>query len=147
MRLILAVTILVGISFVARAADKQEILAVDRAFAAMAKEKGTKAAFEHYLSKQVTHLLPNKNAIFGRDKATAKMSTDPSVVLLQWEPQDGMIAASGDLAYTWGISKVINKRGDKTKYFYGKYTTIWVKEDAKWKVILDMGNTRPAPTD
>ena len=113
----------------------------------MAKEKGTKAAFTHYLSKQVTHLLPRKDAIFGRDAATANMSTDPAVVLLEWEPQDGMVAASGDLAYTWGISKVTNKRSGTAKYFYGKYTTIWIKEGGEWRAVLDMGNARPAPDE
>lgn len=144
MRIIIAI-VLSLCAITVSAADKQEIIAVDRAFAAMAKKHGTKTAFTHYLSKEVTHLLPRKNAIFGRDAATAKMSEDPALVLLEWEPQDGMVAASGDLAYTWGISKVTNKRSGTTKYSYGKYTTIWIKEDSHWRAILDIGNSRPAP--
>lgn len=146
MRIIIAITLSLCVASVS-AADKQEIMAVDRAFAAMAKEHGTKAAFTHYLANEITHLLPRKNAIFGRDAATKNMSTDPAAVLLEWEPQDGMVAASGDLAYTWGISKVTNKRSGTTNYYYGKYTTIWIKEDGEWRAILDMGNARPAPSE
>lgn len=127
------------------AADKQEIMDIDRAFSAMAKAEGTKQAFDHYLSEHATSLNPNSNAVYGRTSVTVNMSTDPSKVLLQWEPEDGMIAASEDLAYTWGNYVLTNKRGVETRYSYGKYTTIWIKEGGSWKAILDIGNSRPAP--
>jgi len=73
------------------------------------------------------------------------MSSDPSAVLLQWEPHDGMISASEDLAYTWGTFVLTNKSSGEAKYSYGKYTTIWIKEDGHWRAILDMGNSSPAP--
>jgi len=125
--------------------DNQEIMDVDRAFSVMAKEQGSKAAFDHYLAREATALNPNQNAIVGRETITATMSSDPFETLLQWEPQDGMIAASGDLAYTWGTYVLIVNQTCSTQQTYGKYITIWIKEEGRWKAILDMGNASPPP--
>jgi len=128
------------------AAPNQEIMNVDRAFGAMAAEKGIQAAFRHFLAEDAVKLDGKKDATFGRNLITAGMSSDPKVVLLEWEPQDGMIAASHDLAYTWGLYTITINRDGKTSKQYGKYTSIWVKRNSEWKAILDTGNSRPAPT-
>ena len=51
------------------------------------------------------------------------------------------------LGYTYGnyIFKHKDKAG-KLITDYGKYTSIWKKQrDGSWKVVLDMGNSSPAP--
>ena len=64
---------------------------------------------------------------------------------MRWEPVDGGV--SGDLGYTYGVSKVLRARADgKPAVSYGKYATIWQKQrDRSWKVIVDIGNSSPAP--
>jgi ketosteroid isomerase-like protein len=42
-------------------------------------------------------------------------------------------------------SSPTTKKG-KPVTFYGKYTSIWNKQkDGSWKVVVDMGNSSPAP--
>ena len=66
---------------------------------------------------------------------------------LTWTPVKADMAASGDLGYTYGtyILKHKDKAG-KLVTDYGKYTSIWKKQkDGSWKVVVDMGNSSPAP--
>jgi len=76
-----------------------------------------------------------------------KQSAWPEGTTLTWTPVHGDMAASGDLGYTYG--NYVYKYKDKTGKMvtrYGKYTTIWKKQkDGSWKVVLDMGNSSPAP--
>jgi ketosteroid isomerase-like protein len=67
---------------------------------------------------------------------------------LEWTPVKADIAASGDLGYTYGTSVFTEKSKDgKSVRRYGKYVTIWKKQkDGNWKIVLDMGSPRPAPT-
>ena len=66
---------------------------------------------------------------------------------LTWTPVKADMAASGDLGYTFG--NYVFKHKDKTGKLitdYGKYTSIWKKQkDGSWKVVVDMGNSSPAP--
>jgi ketosteroid isomerase-like protein len=66
---------------------------------------------------------------------------------LTWTPVKADMAASGDLGYTYGnyVFKHKDKAG-KLITDYGKYTSIWKKQkDGSWKVVVDMGNSSPAP--
>jgi ketosteroid isomerase-like protein len=66
---------------------------------------------------------------------------------LTWSPVKADMAASGDLGYTYGT--YVFKHKDKSGKLitdYGKYTSIWRKQkDGSWKVVVDMGNSSPAP--
>ncbi len=71
----------------------------------------------------------------------------PEGTSLTWTPAKAEMAASGDLGYTYGsyVYTVKNKEG-KLIANYGKYTSIWKKQkDGQWKVVVDMGNSSPAP--
>ncbi|MBZ5655938.1 MAG: nuclear transport factor 2 family protein [Acidobacteriia bacterium] len=66
---------------------------------------------------------------------------------LTWTPVKADMAASGDLGYTYGnyVFKSKDKEGKPVTY-YGKYTSIWKKQKGgSWKVVVDMGNSSPAP--
>lgn len=66
---------------------------------------------------------------------------------LTWTPVKADMSASGDLGYTYGnyVFKHKDKAG-KLITDYGKYTSIWKKQkDGLWKVVVDMGNSSPAP--
>jgi len=71
----------------------------------------------------------------------------PDGTTLTWTPVRGDMAASGDLGYTYGtyVFTSRNKEG-KSVSSYGKYMSVWRKQkDDSWKVVVDMGNTSPAP--
>lgn len=66
---------------------------------------------------------------------------------LTWTAVGADISASGELGYTYGNYEFhsVGKDG-KPRVSHGKYTTIWKRQpDGTWKVVLDMGNTTPAP--
>jgi len=66
---------------------------------------------------------------------------------LTWTPVGADMAASGDLGYTYGTYEFRSKdKSGKPTVSYGKYTSIWKKQnDGHWKVVLDMGNSSPTP--
>lgn len=71
----------------------------------------------------------------------------PEGTTLTWTPVKAEMAVSGDLGYTYGnyVYTVKNKEG-KLVANYGKYASIWKKQkDGQWKVVVDMGNSSPAP--
>jgi ketosteroid isomerase-like protein len=84
---------------------------------------------------------------FDTKDAMRKQPPWPDGTSLTWTPAKAEMAASGDLGYTYGnyVYTVKNKEG-KLVANHGKYTSIWKKQkDGQWKVILDMGNSSPAP--
>jgi len=71
----------------------------------------------------------------------------PEGTSLTWTPVKADMAASGDLGYTYGnyVFKSKNKEG-KIVTSHGKYMSVWKKQkDGAWKVVVDMGNSSPAP--
>ncbi|MFI5114979.1 MAG: YybH family protein [Terriglobales bacterium] len=79
--------------------------------------------------------------------AMRKQPPWPEGTSLTWTPVKAEMAASGDLGYTYGnyIYTAKNKEG-RLVANYGKYTSIWRKQnDGQWKVVVDMGNSSPAP--
>jgi len=144
MRLILIAILSMIVALPSMAADKEEILQVDRAFSAMSKAKGTKTAYLNFLSKAAVQLSSDEPPIRGLKAITAGMEDNPSDSLF-WIPQDGKVAESGDLAYSWGLYTFVYEKDGKKTYEYGKYATVWIKEDGKWKAVLDAGNPGPAP--
>ena len=73
----------------------------------------------------------------------------PEGTSLSWTPVKADMAASGDLGYTYG--NYVFKHKDKSGKMitdYGKYTSIWKRQkDGSWKVVVDMGNSSPAPKE
>ena len=56
------------------------------------------------------------------------------------------MASSGDLGYTYGNFVFKSKNKDGPTVHYGKYMSVWRKQkDGSWKVVVDMGNSSPAP--
>jgi ketosteroid isomerase-like protein len=66
---------------------------------------------------------------------------------LDWQPQHVTVSAAGDLGYTWGSYTVMPKSGPGD-ISHGKYLNVWQKEEnGQWRVLVDMGNDNPEPTD
>lgn len=80
-------------------------------------------------------------------EAIGKQPPWPEGTSLTWTPVKADMAASGDLGYTYGnyVFKSKNKEGNIVTH-YGKYMSVWKKQkDGSWKVVVDMGNSSPAP--
>jgi len=85
----------------AQAAPIDAVLDADRAFAAAAKEKGARAAFVEFAARDAIMFRQGVGPVKGI-AAIGQAFASPETATAAWEPEGGEIAASGDLAYTWG---------------------------------------------
>jgi len=117
---------------------------LEAAFAADAAQHGHDA-FLHYFAEDGVE-LDDGGGIVSKEEMRRQPAW-PEGTSLTWTPVRGDMAASGDLGYTYGnyVFKHKDKSG-KLVTDYGKYTSIWKKQkDGSWKVVVDMGNSSPAP--
>ena len=76
----------------------------------------------------------------------APMFADPGFEIT-WAPAGAEVAKSGDMGFTHGDWKTsVPSPGGEVREAEGKYVTIWTRDsEGKWRVLLDIGNTQPAP--
>jgi ketosteroid isomerase-like protein len=123
--------------------EKERILQADRDFAALSVKTGAAAAFKQYAREDAFQLPPNEEPVHGRDRIVQRFVEFDKKFILDWEPQASEVATSGDLGYSWGISKGISRETGQPA-FRGKYLTVWKKDaDGSWKFIADLGNQSP----
>jgi len=141
--LAVGVVILLSTTASALAGPKDDLMAVDRAFAQMSMEKGYDQAYIANLAKDgqtFTGAAPIKNkadavARFNDPKAP---HADPKIKI-DWTPDTGGVSADGSLGWTEGH---FTRTGPDVKET-GHYMTVWVKENGVWKIRADLGNTDP----
>lgn len=116
-----------------------EIMEVDRAFSKLSEQKGLKTAFVEYIDSNGVLLRPNSVPLTeGYAMDIISRSSDTGFTMT-WAPKNGAVAASSDLAYTYGVYSY--KQNNSDSVVYGTYVTIWKKQpDGKWKFVLQSGN-------
>ncbi|WP_119678800.1 YybH family protein [Indioceanicola profundi] len=117
------------------------LLEADRAFNAMAQEKGVGPAFAAFAEPAVQMLnLPSPD--LKRDDLPKLF---PPGYHLIWEPQDGRISADGTFGYTWGGATIRSTGPDGTvREQPSRYITVWrLQADGSWKWIADGGLAMP----
>ena len=127
--------------------EKQRLLNTDKQFAQMSLDKGAGEAFNYYLADDAMGMSAGQQPVMGRENNYAEMKDGQEDYTLAWEPQRAEVAASEDLGWTWGkyVLSFIDDEGVEQKR-YGKYLNIWERQDdGEWKVLVDMGNSSPAP--
>jgi ketosteroid isomerase-like protein len=129
----------------AQTSNGSEILIkLEAEFAQAVAEHGHEAFVTYFADDGVE--LNDGGGISTRD-AIRKQPPWPEGTSLTWTPVKADMATSGDLGYTYGnyVFKSKNKEG-KIEASYGKYMSVWKKQkDGAWKVVVDMGNSSPAP--
>ncbi len=154
-RAALALTAAIALSS-AQADPRDDVMSADREFAKLAAAQGNRAAFVSFAAHDAMMFHPGVGPIKGHDAISA--SFDSADGLLEWWPEDGVVAANGDLAYTWGYWRYSAKDGAKgdmsgntsggekrSKTATGNYVTIWRKLDGRWKWVVDLGVPAPLP--
>jgi ketosteroid isomerase-like protein len=130
----------------AAAGPVDDVLAADRAFAALAKEKGPRTAFTEFADPQAIMFRAGVGPVKGID-AIGRVFEDPPAATPVWEPENAEVAASGDLAYSWGPftwTPVPDGPLAGKPPLTGYYVSIWKKQpDGRWKWVVDLGV--PAP--
>ncbi|MBS1717997.1 MAG: nuclear transport factor 2 family protein [Armatimonadetes bacterium] len=118
----------------------EELIAAERAFSALSKEKGMKASFMANFADDAVS--------FGPDPRKAKESfaelPSPAEATMTWEPKVSIVAASGDFGFNSGPFSYL-PAGAKEPVT-GVFSSVWQKKDGVWKVVFDGGCGRTAFT-
>ena len=117
-----------------RADDFDDMVAAERAFAADAGARSTRAAF--------LAALADDGLVFAPGPSNGQRVWDlraENKNRLEWAPELAEISASGDLGYTSGPWRFTPAGAEKPAAF-GHFFTIWRKGgDGKWKVLINHG--------
>lgn len=118
---------------------KEEIIAVETAFADAAGEQGVKEAFLTYAADGAV-LVRGSRVIKG--KAEIRNYFDQSThrdIALKWKPEFVDVSNSGDMAYTYGPYTYSAKDSAGTEVnSNGIFHTIWKRQaDGSWKFVYD----------
>ncbi|HET7650602.1 MAG TPA: DUF4440 domain-containing protein [Gammaproteobacteria bacterium] len=128
----------------ADAAQTRILLNTDQAFSATSVQNGFAAAFTRYAQADATFLPQGGEALKGARQIAQSLAGIPAGTKISWTPQAAEV--SGDLGYTWGIytSTGTNGSGQAT-VAYGKYVSIWNRQNGDWKLSVMMINQSPGP--
>ena len=122
--------------------DYRELAATEKKFAAFTEENGISEGFLAFLADDAI-LFRDGEYVLG----IPFYQQNPSSGILSWKPQYADISQSGDLGYTTGPFTFRNSPED-TPSGFGHYISVWEKVDtATWKVVFDLGNFYPPPSD
>jgi ketosteroid isomerase-like protein len=122
------------------------LLELEAGFQRATTERGWDG-YVSYLADNATELENGDPILSGKENIRRALGPYSPDMSLTWTPVKAEMSSSGDLGYTFGtyIFRSKTKAGQLVTN-YGKYTTIWRKQkDGSWKVVLDMGNSAPAP--
>ena len=121
----------------------EDLFNAERAFARDATERGIRAAFLDHFATDGVDFRPGPGVM--RERMLARPApADPLALLLDWSPQAGAVASSGDLGFTTGPYSLSNQRDPSAPTRYGYFFSVWKRETGRWRVALDGGVSTPA---
>jgi uncharacterized protein DUF4440 len=119
------------------------LFSAERAFARDATERGIRAAFLEHFAADGIDFHPCLGVM--RERMLARPApADPLALVLDWSPQAGAVARSGDLGFTTGPYSLSNQRDPRAPTRYGYYFSVWKRENGRWRVAVDAGVSTPA---
>jgi len=120
--------------------NKAEIMEAEKAFAAMASEKGIAEAFWFYADSNATIRRQNDSLIHGKEGIKNFYSTDfYKRATVKWLPDFIDVSTDGNLGYTYGKYVWTSKDSSgKPIEFKGIFHTVWKKQkDGEWRYVWD----------
>lgn len=129
----------------AEAGPKEDMIAADKAFAAMSLAKGPHAAFLAYMADDVRLYDGEHPPIVGKQAVADYYAANPDGPddRLDWTPQEADASPDGVLGFTRGTWTYTgsNPDGGEQKVT-GYYVTEWRRQaDGQYKFVLDIGGT------
>jgi hypothetical protein len=115
------------------------LIKTDREFSDLSAKNGMNKAFLEFVAENGVLLRNNSFPVSGRKSISDLFlkGSDTSFVLI-WEPLFEKISETGDLGYTYGVYKSIERTTGKIQK--GTYITIWEKQkDGSYKFVIDSG--------
>ena len=119
---------------------KKEVFETEKAFEAMAAEKGIAEAFAFFAAEDAVIKRGNDSIITGREGIRNYYSrANLFRATVNWTPDHVDVSADGTMAWTYGkfVWKVIRQEGD-TAVSRGIFHTVWKRQaDGSWKYVWD----------
>lgn len=118
---------------------KAEIVEIERQFQEMTEEKGIAEAFKFYAAEDAV-INRNEKLVEGRE-AIFNFYDKPlyAKAKVNWKPHKVTVAASGDLAYSYGNYEWISfdDTGNEQR-LTGVYMTVWQRQPSGvWRFVWD----------
>jgi ketosteroid isomerase-like protein len=119
------------------------LVETERAFAKTCEAKGVRASFLQFFADDGIAFFPEPT-VYGK-AVKGRPAPDPHAVRLQWEPQAGDVAASGDLGYTTGPFIRTDNTKEGHPQSYGQFFSVWKRNgNSPWRVAIDIGTSSPS---
>ena len=116
--------------------ERQAVLAADREWAEAARV-GDVEKLVDFWSDDAINFFPNQPVATGKEAIGELVRRNRSRpgFSLSWEPQEAIVAASGDLGYSYGTFQLSFENSDNELVsMHGHYVCIWKKQaDGSWK--------------
>ena len=141
MKTLIALLIITGSINAAESSDKfkDEIIAVEIAFAKMAAKDGLKKAFLYFAADGAV-LTRNSKLIKGKVAIAKYFDNNPAdFKKFEWLPDFVEVSISGDLGYTYGPYEYeILDKDAKLQKGNGIFHTVWKRQkNGEWKYVWD----------
>ena len=117
----------------------EELVEAERAFSRASMEQGMKQAFMAWLSDSALVFSP-----VPRNGKEVHASSPDVPGLLSWRPQWAVVSADGNLGFVSGPWAFGRSGAPADSLMHGHFVSVWKREKAGWRVILDGGITHPA---
>lgn len=115
----------------------QSLVATERAFAAMARDRGSREAFLSVLAEDGMLFRPRPE----NGRAFHKATPDDGGLRV-WEPVYADLSAAQDLGYTTGPWS-FTAPGDVDPMLHGHYVSVWKRSGGSWRLLLDIATPHP----
>lgn len=123
-------------------AEMKSLADAEREFAAFGAKTSVRESFPKYFAQDGIIFNPHP-AKLHEVFANRPLPKEPPPIILNWAPEYGDIAASGDFGYDTGPSWRVERATGK-EVGYGDFFSVWKKQaDGSWKVVADVGTQTP----
>ncbi len=139
-RLVLALALLAGCAEKLPEAHVMPLVGAETAFGRDVAELGIRKGFTAAIAPDAILLRP------APIPAAEAIAATPESLALTWEPVFAELAASGDLGWTTGPYEA-HSAGDVASIGHGHYVSVWRKDGAQWRLVIDGGAPHPPPLD
>ena len=119
---------------------EDELMELERQILRMFQAGDVDQAMDDHLMEEAIVCPPGMDRIVGREnqKALFKELLKTKGVELSWQPIEAFVGPSDDMGYVYGSVRWKMPNEDEQT---GKYISIWVKTDGKWRNMVEMRNS------
>ncbi|GEM_PF-853499 len=118
--------------------EEQNLMTLERDILKLFKSGQLDKAM-NMLSEKALVAPPGMEAVIGREAQRQMFKEYLSMegVELDWEPVDAFVNPSKDMGYVYGV---VRWKLPGEPRIFGKYISVWVKEDGRWMNHVEMRN-------